>query len=649
LSRIGDWLRGSDIELKALSATPTVVDALGAGAWSPYPVIGGTNLDTRQMRDAYATTQSAGYGYLYSHQPAVRTVVDYVARNVAQLGLHLFERVSDTERERRGDHPAAVTMRRPNPFTPGGQWVQSFVAVFLVYDNAYALKLRQGRGPLTLLGLPPHMVGVIGDNRFSVDAYRIWRADGTFFDVDPADIVHWRGYNPDDPRLGVSRLETLRKVLIEEAVSQAASTELAKSGLLSGYIKRPLDAPDWSDQARTRFEEDWANRMRQSTKRNPVLEEGMEFVEAGMSPKDAEMLEGRKFTLETVARLYGLATVPAADEEGRRQFYADVLPPITESLAAVLDLTLLEGEFGTSDHYFEFNLDEKLRGNVEEKLSTMVSVSGAPFMTRNEVRAMQNLPALEGGDELITPLNVLVGSKPSVREMPPQDPNGPEQDGSFRQASLPQGKALELDRRAKQRRRRDQYAADLRALLARHFSRQENATKSKKVGVKALDDPKWDRELADDLYTALKGLLEREGGIAAARLGLADFDFDRVKAYLEAAAAARAHAINAATQRELEDNTYKDVFEHAKTVRAEQGGVALATQMAAFAAREAAKQAPDAQQRTKTWVVTSSKSRHPELDGETVPLYSAFSNGMQYPGDGDVDDSAGCQCVLEIS
>ena len=33
---------------------------------------------------------------MYEHQPAVRTVIDYIARNVAQLGLKLYERKSST-------------------------------------------------------------------------------------------------------------------------------------------------------------------------------------------------------------------------------------------------------------------------------------------------------------------------------------------------------------------------------------------------------------------------------------------------------------------------------------------------------------------------------------------------------------------------
>lgn len=666
MSRLGDWLTGRDIEQKALTATPEVGQAIDGG-WTPWPKLGGTNVDSQQIREAFMQIQSASYAYLYSRQPAVRTVVDYVASNVSQLGLKLYERVDDTEREQRGDHPAARTLRNPNDLTTGSDFVYSVVADYLVFHNAYILKLRptQRGDRMALVTLPPHMVGVIGQNRFAVDAYRVYSPNGTYTDFQPGDIIHWRGYNPDDPRIGVSRLETLRMLLAEEAVSQATNVELLKAGLQSGYIKRPLDAPEWSNEARSRFEADWANRTRRKN-RNPVLEEGMEFVPAGLSPKDAEMLAGRRFTLESVAKLYGLPTVPAGTEEERRQFYADVLPPVTDSLAATLDRGLLRAEYGEESFYFEFNLDEKLRGNVEEKMAKLVSAAGAPFLLRDEVRAMQNLPPLPDGQgqEIITPLNVTEGGKPSPQVMPVQDPNGPPQDGSHRDPNKnpslvldpPQierlsgdkveSKAVLMARREKQRDRRDRYASEMRKLLARHFARQENTAKRKSV--KALDDDKWDRELGEDLQTAMLSLLEREGGIAAARLGLADFDLDRVKAYVEEAAGSRAHAINTATQRAIDEKLHEDVFEHAKTVRAEEGGMILATAMAAFAHREAAKQAPDAGQRTKTWVVTSGNSRHPQLNGETVPLYSAFSNGLQYPGDGSGDSSAGCQCVLEV-
>jgi phage portal protein BeeE len=113
----------------------------------PYRSLGGTNIDTQRISSVFVQHQSASYAWLYTHQPAVRTVVDYVARNIAQLGLKVYDRISDDEREHVGDHPAAKVLRQPNGWTPSQQFIFTLVADFLVYDNAYVLKLRGGTRP----------------------------------------------------------------------------------------------------------------------------------------------------------------------------------------------------------------------------------------------------------------------------------------------------------------------------------------------------------------------------------------------------------------------------------------------------------------------------------------------------------------------
>src|SRR5512136_1480662 len=55
------------------------------------------------------------YETLYKLQPNIRTCVDFLARNIAQLGLHVFRRVSDTDRVRLIDHPLAQVLGRPLP------------------------------------------------------------------------------------------------------------------------------------------------------------------------------------------------------------------------------------------------------------------------------------------------------------------------------------------------------------------------------------------------------------------------------------------------------------------------------------------------------------------------------------------------------
>lgn len=76
--------------------------------------------------------------------------------------------------------------------------------------------------------------------------------------------------------------------------------------------------------------------------------------------------------------------------------------------------------------YVEFNLDEKLRASFEEKAAITTQAVGGPWMTRNEARAQNNLPAVDGGDELLIPLNTSIGTESDLVEdneppTPPED------------------------------------------------------------------------------------------------------------------------------------------------------------------------------------------------------------------------------------
>jgi hypothetical protein len=49
----------------------------------------------------------------------------------------------------------------------------------------------------------------------------------------------------------------------------------------------------------------------------------------------------------------------------------------------------------------------------------MQTATGAPIMTRNEARQRMNLPHLPGADDLVVPLNVLVGGQASPTDSVP--------------------------------------------------------------------------------------------------------------------------------------------------------------------------------------------------------------------------------------
>jgi len=56
---------------------------------------------------------------------------------------------------------------------------------------------------------------------------------------------------------------------------------------------------------------------------------------------------------------------------------------------------------------------------------------------------------------------------------------------------------------------------------------------------------------------------------------------------------------------------------------------------------------------TKTWIAIEDKRTrrshsHAGVDGQNVPLYDAFSNGLMFPGDptADIKETANCRCTL---
>ena len=322
-------------------------------AWSPYPLLGGGS--RQRIRDVYSTAQSAKLHLDVHELPGRADGRRLHRRNVGQLDLRLYEEIDEDDREPRPDHPAALSMRYPNETTPADQFIRSLFLDFLVYDNAYALIAPAAERQLS------HVVaaGASGWNCpassiFDAENYRFHNPqNGTYADFTPDQILHWRGENPHDHGSASRSLETLRKVVAEDAALQQANVELANCGMQKPvWVFRPLEAPEWSPEARSGSRRTW-NRLRQSTDMPAVLEEGMELRDFGVSPNDAEALDVRQWLLAEVAQAYGvpgpMVGLDGDLEKAQQSFYADTLPPYCEEFTRVLNHLLLVREYGETD------------------------------------------------------------------------------------------------------------------------------------------------------------------------------------------------------------------------------------------------------------------------------------------------------------
>lgn len=614
---------------------------------------------------------SRDYAAIFREQPAVRTVVLFLARNIAQLGLPVFRRVDDNDRQRLADHPLAQLLSTPNSFTTGFRFKRSLVADMAIYDAALWLKTQEAGKP-ALVRIPPWMFKAGGDNWLRPDYFTIEGARGKV-QLDARNFLYLHGYNPTDDRLGSSPLESLRRILAEEYSAGVMREQVMRNGArMSGYLKRPASTTEWSDKARERFKSGWRAQYSgwSATEAGgtPVLEDGMEFVPAGQNAKDLQYVEARKLTREEVASAFFIPPpmVGILDhatfgniEEQHKMLYADTLGPWLEEIQQEIELQLLPEFDDSKGLYVEFNLAEKLKGTFEEQAKSIQTMVGAPVMTRNEGRARLNLPRIDGGDMLIVPLNVLEGGQAS--------PTDAEPDGALSAFRIPSKAKRAIGAQLKTR-PAESYSTKARQVLEKYFARQEASVRSV-LGAKAdtewWNEDRWNEELSAELYALSLTVTTVTARKQLEQLAIDpdEYDADLTLAYLETVSRANAKSINFVTKQQLETaldeaedalDEVGHVFEVAKGARAQQAALTIVTALAGFATLEAVNQVRGNRKATKTWIVTSSnpRSSHAAMNGETVPLDQPFSNGAKWPGDGsalDVDEVAGCMCDLQIT
>jgi len=362
------------------------------------------------------------YAAIYRTQSNVRTVIDFLARNIAQIGLHAYRRVSDLDRERLAEHELLSWLESPNPGTSRYRLFESLMQDLGIYFRAYWLKVWREDDSLGLVRLPPESMRVEG---WLVPTGFVWTLpDGRELPIPLNQVVYFTGYDPCDPLAGLSPLETLRQLLVEDSAQTSyRQAYWRNASRIDGVITRPIAAPKWTNDQRKTFREEWqAKYTGNSAVSTAVLEDGMTFTPRAFSARESEFVAARKLTSEEVARAYHvpLPMVGILDhatfsnvKEQHKQLYQDTLGPWLEMIVNELMRQLLPEARDVERVYLEFNIAEKMKGSFEEQASSLYALVGRPIMTANEGRARLNLPRITddaSADALAMPLNTSSGA-----------------------------------------------------------------------------------------------------------------------------------------------------------------------------------------------------------------------------------------------
>lgn len=369
---------------------------------------------------------------------AVLACVRIIAEAIASLPLLLYRR-TDGGKERASDHPLyGILHDRPNPFMTSFEFREALQGHLLLWGNAFAEIERDGAGRVAALWpLPPNKMRLQEYNRRLY--YYVTLDDGGELQLRDDQVLHVRGLSSDG-RIGYSPIALARETLgLTKAEEEYRARFFRNDGNPGGVLEHPGEL---TTEAQNRLRAQWAEKYSgvQNKFKPAILEEGMKWVSVNIPAKDAEFIEGRKFQIEEIARIFRVPLVLLQSTEkatswgtGIEQFMLafvmHTIQPWCERSEERYDVALLTEAELARGYYIEHQIDALLRADAKTRAEALQIKRLNGVLNANEWRALDNENAIAGqaGTEYWRPANMGLAGEPMpepAKAAPPQPGNG---------------------------------------------------------------------------------------------------------------------------------------------------------------------------------------------------------------------------------
>lgn len=351
---------------------------------------------------------------------AVYACVTIRAQDVARCTPRLFHKKKSGTEEQVTQHDLVELFKKPNRQQDWFEFSEQTTAGYLLRGNGYAAKKGiTKRGHVEeLIPINPDAVlvmeGYDGGIYYNVNRIGLWqiamlREFPATIEAD--NIFHLRG-------LSFNALAAISTIgMARDAIGVAMGLEQQAARWMANGAR-----PSFVLSAKNKLSTDAAKRLKQqfdefksgiqNTGQTLVVEEGMEAKALSLTSSDLAFIEQRQFSVPEICRFYkvppfklGATELRGIDiEEINNDYVSGTIMPDLHRIEQRLDFS-----FDLADQDMRVSFDERvlLRSATKTRFANnRIGLGGASFLTINEVRAAEQLPAIPGGDVIYQPTNL---------------------------------------------------------------------------------------------------------------------------------------------------------------------------------------------------------------------------------------------------
>lgn len=331
-------------------------------------------------------------------------------------------------------HPVYTALHNaPNDEMTAMGFRETLTAHCVMTGNCYAqIYRRSGTGtayelyPLLPEQVRPdrdkqrRLVYVVKDGNAAERTYTVERGK-------PHDILHIRGLGNDGVR-GYSVITMARQSIgTAQSADKYAAKFFGTGGRQPGFFEVANRWKSREDADRFRDDMEKLYGSPDSHHKMVLLEPGVTFKPGGWSPQDSQFLETRQFEIPEICRWFLISPHMVGDlsratfsniEHLALQFVKMTLTAwITRWEQELWRCVLTPAEKGEG-YYFKHNVNGLLRGDFASRMAGYASALQNGHLVINEVRDLEDLNPIDGGDDAHIQLNMqsLPGGTPTTAQ-----------------------------------------------------------------------------------------------------------------------------------------------------------------------------------------------------------------------------------------
>lgn len=342
--------------------------------------------------------------------------VNKIAGHVGQLPCVLFQADGDRQKSRALRHPCYRLMKqRPNPWMSSIQFRETLTAHALLNGNGRAIIERNNRSdPATLIPVLPSQAVTVMMNGEK------WHVitdseTGDKTKIPDKDMIHICGLSYDGLQ-GYSVLHLMRNSVGLGLAGEKVGNRHFRNNSTPGVI---LEAPPGAfkrEEDARKFLSDWNTYHSgiDNSNRTAMLRDGIKASTLSVNARDAQWIEQRQFQRQEAALWMLLEQILGDDssvsynslEQKNMAYLTNCLMKWLTKWEAELNAKLLTDlQQRTESHYFKFVVQALLRGTTKERYEVYQIARMIEVMSANDVRELEDMNAVEGGDEYENPAN----------------------------------------------------------------------------------------------------------------------------------------------------------------------------------------------------------------------------------------------------